>query len=96
MPSCLKDILQGPPAQSPERLAADAERALILYACILALTARQRLLIELRYVRGLTLRAIAMEFQVGEPAVHAMHQRAMSSLLRELEKRQIRCLSDLL
>jgi RNA polymerase sigma factor (sigma-70 family) len=96
MQSRLMDVLEAPPAESPEARAAVAERAAILRSCLHILNARQRVLIELRYERAYTLRMIAVEFGVGEPAVHAMHERAMRALRQALDERRIQSITDLL
>lgn len=96
MQSRLMDILEAPPTSSPEEMAATAEAVVILAGCLALLPLRQRVLLDLRYRRSLKLREIAVEFGVGEPAIHAMHARAIANLRRALADRRIQCLSDLL
>jgi RNA polymerase sigma factor (sigma-70 family) len=92
----LIDLLPAAERESPEWRAAAKERARILRSCLLVLPVRQRALLQLRYGQSYTLAMIAKHFGVGEPAVHAMHQRAIRGLRGALHERRILTISDLL
>ena len=91
------DILPaGPEGSNPEVMASTSQAVGILAVSIALLPDRQRLLILMRYQDELNLRQIAAEWGFSEPAVHAMHGRAITNLRRQLAELRIRCLSDLL
>jgi RNA polymerase sigma factor (sigma-70 family) len=75
--------------ESPEQRVRRLELAALLVSAIDVLTPRQRRLITLRYVADATFSRIAAEFGTGEPAVHAMHARALVRLRSALAARNI-------
>jgi RNA polymerase sigma factor (sigma-70 family) len=79
----------------PEALAGAAETAVIVRHAIGGLTVEHVAVITMRYERDMTYREIAAELAISEPAVHAMHKRAIARLRQSLELMGVSGMADL-
>lgn len=70
---------------TPETLYQDAETAELIAAAVSGLSARHAKLLVLRYERDFTFAELALAFDVSEPAVKQMHDRALARLKQSLE-----------
>jgi RNA polymerase sigma factor (sigma-70 family) len=70
---------------TPETIRAQAETAELIAAAVSGLSERHAELLHLRYERDFTFVEIALAFDVTEPAVHQMHDRAIARVKQSLE-----------
>jgi RNA polymerase sigma factor (sigma-70 family) len=77
------------PEESPERVAWESQRSLILDRAINELGLLQQLVLLLRYRLDYTYAAIAAEMHTSEAAVHAMIGRILARLQADLATKGI-------
>ena len=80
----LAEQIAAPPENSPVGLLASSQRAAILSRAIAKLPARYRVVIRLRYSRGLGLKEIGEYLEVNESRACQLHQAALVRLRKML------------
>lgn len=94
--SGLEDLVPAPGELSPHRQLATRQRAAILEEEVGRLPVRYRLVLRLRYSRGLNLKQIGAALQVNESRACQIHRSAISRLRRALGQRGVNALWHLL
>lgn len=92
----LEDVVPAPGELSPHRQLATRQRAAILEEEVGRLPARYRLVLRLRYSRGLNLKEIGAALKVNESRACQIHRCAIGRLRRALGQRGVSALWHLL
>jgi RNA polymerase sigma factor for flagellar operon FliA len=92
----LESKIPASPEQSPHRLVANSQRAMILGEEIERLPPRYRTVVRLRYSDEYSLREIGAVLRVRESRACQLHRSALGCLRRALLRRGVRDLSNLM